>query len=72
MNETLQQSMRSFLLEEAGQSTVEYGAILALVSLLVAVCFAWGQGTLSVALSSSFSGVVNQMNNLGSLAGSGT
>jgi Flp pilus assembly pilin Flp len=56
--------IRNFIRRENGQGVVEYFSILAFVSLLVALCFALGQGTFSEALFQSFSSMVSQFNRL--------
>lgn len=59
-----------FVKDESGQGITEYGAILAFVALLVALVFGFAQGTLSQAISTAFSNVVNQLNRLNSAAAS--
>jgi Flp pilus assembly pilin Flp len=59
-----------FLHDEGGQGITEYGAILAFVAILVAVVFGITKGALTTAISSSFSAVVKQLNNLSSAAAS--
>jgi hypothetical protein len=53
-----------------GQGITEYGAIIAFVALLVSLAFGFTSGSLSAGLSSAFSVVKGQMNNLSSAAGS--
>jgi Flp pilus assembly pilin Flp len=57
----------SFISDESGQGITEYGAILAFVALLVAVVFSFASGTLTSAISQSFSTIVNQLNKLNSV-----
>lgn len=59
-------ALRSFVCDESGQGITEYGAILAFVALLVAVVFSFAQGSLTAAISSAFSSVVSQLNQLNS------
>ncbi len=59
-----------FLHDEDGQGITEYGAILAFVAILVAVVFGITKGALTTAISSAFSAVVKQLNNLSSAAAS--
>lgn len=61
--------LREFLEDESGQGITEYGAILAFVALLVAVVFSFASGTLTSAISQSFSSVVMQLNKINTLAG---
>jgi len=57
-----------FLRDESGQGITEYGAILAFVAILVAVVFGITKGALTHAISSAFSAVVAQLNNLSTAA----
>jgi Flp pilus assembly pilin Flp len=57
-----------FLSDESGQGITEYGAILAFVAILVAVVFGITKGALTTAISSAFSSVVKQLNNLSAAA----
>lgn len=65
-------SFKNFLSDESGQGITEYGAILAFVALLVAVVFGFAQGTLTSAISQSFSTIVMQLNKLNSVTAAGT
>jgi Flp pilus assembly pilin Flp len=49
-----------------GQGITEYGAMIAFVSILVALVFSLTNGKLSSALSCAFSSVSSQLNNLSS------
>lgn len=60
-------TINEFLNDESGQGITEYGAILAFVALLVAVVFSFASGTLTSAISTSFSTIVNQLNRLNSV-----
>jgi Flp pilus assembly pilin Flp len=60
-------SLSYFISDESGQGITEYGAILAFVALLVAVVFSFASGTLTSAISQSFSTIVNQLNRLNSV-----
>jgi Flp pilus assembly pilin Flp len=60
-------ALNNFINDEAGQGITEYGAILAFVALLVAVVFSFASGTLTSAISQSFSTIVNQLNKLNSV-----
>jgi Flp pilus assembly pilin Flp len=51
----LRNSLHAFLLDESGQSVTEYGAVIAFVSVLVALAFALSRGTLFAGISGSFS-----------------
>ena len=60
---------QDFLSDESGQGITEYGAILAFVALLVAVVFSFASGSLTSAISQSFSTIVYQLTRLSSIAG---
>lgn len=47
-----------------GQTIVEYGSIIAFVAVVVSLVFSISNGTLRLSLSSSFSSITNQINNL--------
>lgn len=57
-----------FICDEGAQGITEYGAILAFVSLLVALTFGFTSGSLLPALSSAFRAVASQLNALASAA----
>ncbi len=59
-----------FLYNEDGQGITEYGAILAFVSLLVALTFSAANGSLAPAISRCFKEVSSQLNNLSTAASS--
>jgi Flp pilus assembly pilin Flp len=59
---------KEFVSDESGQGITEYGAILAFVALLVAVVFSFASGSLTSAISQSFSTIVNQLNKMTSIA----
>lgn len=65
-------SLKNFFNDESGQGITEYGAILAFVALLVAVVFSFASGTLTSAISQSFSTIVNQLNKLNSVTNATT
>ncbi len=65
-------SLKNFMSDESGQGITEYGAILAFVALLVAVVFSFASGTLTSAISQSFSTIVNQLNRLNSVTNATT
>lgn len=65
-------TLENFLSDESGQGITEYGAILAFVALLVAVVFSFASGTLTSAISTSFSTIVNQLNRLNSVTNATT
>ena len=56
--------IKMILKDESGQGITEYGALVAFVTVIVATVFSVGQGTLSAAVKTSFSGVANSLNNL--------
>jgi Flp pilus assembly pilin Flp len=55
-----------------GQGISEYGAMLAFVAILVALCFSITNGHLAGAVSAAFSSIAGQLNNLCSGAGDAT
>lgn len=61
--------IRSFCDDESGQGITEYGAILAFVSILVALVFGFARGQLAAAISQSFSTIVSQLNRLNQYTG---
>ena len=65
-------TFNNFVSDESGQGITEYGAILAFVALLVAVVFSFAQGTLTSAISQSFSTIVMQLNKLNSVTSTGS
>ncbi len=65
-------TFKNFVSDESGQGITEYGAILAFVALLVAVVFSFAQGTLTSAISQSFSTIVMQLNKLNSVTSTGS
>jgi len=56
--------------DENGQGITEYGAIIAFVSILVALTFGLSSGSLQPAVSKAFSSVSSQLNNLSDTASS--
>lgn len=67
---TLFALLKEFVDDTEGQGIVEYGAILAFVSLLIAAVFGFANGSLANALSQSLSHVVFEFNRLNTGAGS--
>jgi Flp pilus assembly pilin Flp len=55
-----------------GQGISEYGAMLAFVAILVALCFGITNGHLAGAVSAAFSSIATQLNNLSSDASGAT
>ena len=51
-----------------GQGITEYGAIIAFVALLIALCFGFTSGSLSAGISAAFSALKANMNNASSAA----
>lgn len=58
------------LKDESGQGITEYGAIIAFVSLLVALTFSAANGSLMPAVSKAFKEVSSQLNALSTAAAS--
>lgn len=63
-------TFKRFCQDESGQGITEYGAIIAFISLLVALTFSASQGSLMPAVSKAFSAVASQLNGLASTASS--
>jgi len=55
--------IRKLIRQEAGQGIAEYGALLAFISILVALVFAFAPGKLGPAVSTAFSSVAQELNN---------
>jgi Flp pilus assembly pilin Flp len=55
-----------------GQGISEYGAMLAFVAILVALCFSITNGHLSGAVSAAFSSIANQLNAMSSTVNGST
>jgi Flp pilus assembly pilin Flp len=62
--EELCHRIKTFVNSEGGQGIVEYGAILAFVAILVGLTFALTTGSLSAAISGSFSSMAGQLKSL--------
>jgi len=60
--------IKRYFSDEEAQGITEYGAILAFVSLLVALTFGFTSGSLLPALSAAFKAVASQLNALASAA----
>lgn len=58
------------LRDESGQGITEYGAIIAFVSLLVALTFSAANGSMMPAVSKAFKEVASQLNALSTAASS--
>jgi Flp pilus assembly pilin Flp len=58
-----------FISDDHGQGITEYGAVLALVAILVAISFSLTNGSLTSGIVDAFSSVVAQLNNLSSQSG---
>lgn len=69
LSKSLRDGAWDFLANEDAQGITEYGAILAFVSILVALAFGFYNGSLSNALSKAFSCVVSQLENMSAAAG---
>lgn len=55
---------KSFIDDETGQGITEYGAVLAFLTVLIAMVFGFGSGSLKGALSESFSSINSQLTRL--------
>jgi Flp pilus assembly pilin Flp len=64
----LRQSLAHFLRDEDGQSITEYGAVIAFVGVMIAICFGMARGGLFGALSDSFSAVTSGMGEMNAYA----
>ncbi len=56
--------IKKFFENESGQTTAEYGALIAFAAMFVAILFTFGRGSLGAALKGSFSGITNNINQL--------
>jgi len=56
--------IKIFFGDESGQGITEYGAILAFVSMLVALVFSAGNGTLLTTLQNCFTAITNNLSQL--------
>jgi len=61
-------ALTKFLRDESAQGITEYGAILAFVSILVAITFGLTNGSLMPAISLAFSAVSEQLNSMAATA----
>lgn len=61
-------ALTKFLRDETAQGITEYGAILAFVSILVALTFSVTNGSLMPAISLAFSAVAGQLNSMAATA----
>lgn len=64
----LRYEIECFSSDESGQGITEYGAVLAFVALLVAVVFSFASGSLTSAISQSFSSLVFQLGRMNGAA----
>ncbi|MBS1992958.1 MAG: hypothetical protein JSS83_20715 [Cyanobacteria bacterium SZAS LIN-3] len=62
--------LKQFFDDEQAQGITEYGAIIAFVSLLVALTFGITSGSLMPAISLAFSAVAQQLNSMAATASS--
>jgi Flp pilus assembly pilin Flp len=69
MRPTLKKLVVLFFTDESGQGITEYGAILAMVAVLVGVCFSLTSGKLTSGILQCYSAITTQLNNLSSGAG---
>jgi Flp pilus assembly pilin Flp len=61
MNTKIVSYLKELLKDESGQGINEYAAMLTFVCLLIILVFSFSQGTLSGALSQSFSAMTGQL-----------
>jgi Flp pilus assembly pilin Flp len=69
MPPTLKRLVCLFFIDESAQGITEYGAVLALVAVLIGVTFALTSGKLTSGILQCYSAVTTQLNNLSSGAG---
>ncbi|MBP7860848.1 hypothetical protein KA183_04130 [bacterium] len=55
--------IRKFIRQEDGQGISEYGALLAFITILIVLVFAFAPGKLGPAVSAAFSSVAQELNN---------
>ena len=68
----LKKSRRVRARKARGQGITEYGAMLAFVAVLVAMCFGIANGKLAASVSAAFSAVSGRLNALSGAAGGST
>ncbi len=68
----LRRKKRSRVRGARGQGISEYGAMLAFVAVLVALCFSIANGKLSSAVSAAFSSIANQLNTMSTAVNNAT
>jgi Flp pilus assembly pilin Flp len=66
----LDRKSKIILRRARGQGITEYGAVLAFVAILVALCFSIANGKLGTAVCGAFSSAANQLNVLSTASGS--
>jgi Flp pilus assembly pilin Flp len=59
----------SLTFDESGQGMTEYGAVLAMVGIIVAAVFAFANGSFHAAVSQSFSTITSQLSSINTAAG---
>lgn len=62
MKSQLLEAIKVFVNDESGQGVVEYGAMLGLVAVLIAVAAATGKSSCTNAISSAFQSAINKLN----------
>jgi len=68
MNKRVIEGIKSFIRDENGQGITEYGAVLALVALVVALVFGIANSPLKNGVSAAYSAIASQLNNLSDAA----
>jgi Flp pilus assembly pilin Flp len=66
MPPTLKRLIQLFLTDESAQGITEYGAVLALVAVVIGVVFSLTSGKLTSGILNCYSAVTTQLNNLSS------
>ena len=69
MPPTLKRLVVLFFIDESAQGISEYGAILAMVAVLIGVVFSLTSGVLASGILHCYSAITTQLNNLSSGAG---
>jgi Flp pilus assembly pilin Flp len=72
MNKRMIEGFNSFIRDESGQAVTEYGAVLALTAVIVAIVFVIANSPLKTGISAAYSAIASQLNNLSENASSGS
>jgi Flp pilus assembly pilin Flp len=65
----LKRLLHLFFKDESAQGITEYGAVLAMIAVVIAVAFSLTSGQLSSGILAAYSSITTQLNNMSSGAG---